>query len=153
MCICVIIINIKNIGNNNKKQENNMSEKEMLSKRVWAVVGANRNPEKYGNMIYRRLKEKNYVVYAVNPSCDTVDGDPCYASLSALPQKPDVINMVVAPKRGEAYLREAAEIGIQNVWFQPGTHDDSIMTLAEELGLRAVQACVLVVTKWFEPAW
>ncbi len=130
-----------------------MTEKEMLNKRVWAVVGANKNPEKYGNIIYRRLKEKNYVVYAVNPSCDLVDGDPCYASLSALPQKPDVINMVVSPKHGETYLREAGELGIKNAWFQPGTYDDSIMALTEELNLTAVQACVLVVSQWFEPVW
>ena len=33
-----------------------MMEEEMLKKKVWAVIGANSNPEKYGNMIYKKLK-------------------------------------------------------------------------------------------------
>ncbi|NCA67656.1 MAG: CoA-binding protein, partial [Clostridia bacterium] len=35
-------------------------ELELLKKKVWAVAGANQNPDKYGNMIYKRLKEKGY---------------------------------------------------------------------------------------------
>ena len=33
-------------------------EKKLLEKKIWAVAGANQNPEKYGNKIYKRLKEK-----------------------------------------------------------------------------------------------
>lgn len=32
--------------------------KYLLTKKVWAVVGANQNRDKYGNRIYRTLKEK-----------------------------------------------------------------------------------------------
>lgn len=126
-----------------------MLTKEMLDKKVWAVIGANRNENKYGNIIYRMLKQRNYIVYPVNPTCQTVDGDPCYSKLADLPHKPDVLNMVVAPKRGEAYLREAASLGIKYVWFQPGTHDETTDALVEELGLTSVQACVLVVAQWY----
>lgn len=122
-------------------------EEQMLTMKTWAVIGANQNPEKYGNMILRKLKRKNYAVYAVNPRYDTIDGDPCYHTLADLPVKPDVINMVVAPEIGQAFLREAASLGIQYVWFQPGTHDEASMALADELGLTAVQACVLVATR------
>lgn len=31
-------------------------ELNLLKKKTWAVVGANQNPEKYGNKIYKRLK-------------------------------------------------------------------------------------------------
>jgi len=117
----------------------------MLEKKVWAVVGANQNPEKFGNRIYRKLKNKGYEVYAVNPLYDTVDGDPCYKDLSALPKQPDVVNMVVSPKRAKAVLEEAARLGVKYIWFQPGTHDDEVLELAGKLGLETVQDCVLVV--------
>jgi predicted CoA-binding protein len=124
-----------------------MLEELMLEKKVWAVVGANQDPEKYGNMIYKRLKAKGYEVYAVNPLYDTIEGDPCYKNLSSLPKTPEVIDMVVSPKRAKPVLEEAAKLGIKYVWFQPGTYDDEVMALAENLGLEAVQACVLVAAR------
>ncbi len=119
----------------------------MLEKKVWAVVGANRNPEKYGNMIYRKLKRKGYETYAVNPVYDSIDGDACYPSLSALPVVPDVVNMVVAPARGRDVIAQAARLGVRYIWLQPGTHDDALMEQIASLGLEAVQACVLVATR------
>ena len=119
----------------------------MLEKKIWAVVGANENPEKYGNMIYKKLKERGYTVYPVNPQRDTVDGDKCYPDLQSLPQVPEVIDMVVSPKRGIAIIEEAAKLGIKNIWLQPGTFDDELLSLIERLNLLAVQACVLVELK------
>lgn len=124
-----------------------MLEELMLEKKVWAVVGANQNPEKYGNMIYKKLKNKEYEVYAVNPLYDTVEGDPCYKDLSSLPKLPDVIDMVVSPKRAKPVVEEAAKLGIKYIWFQPGTFDSEVLELANNLGLETVQACVLVATR------
>ncbi|AGI38563.1 CoA-binding protein [Thermoclostridium stercorarium subsp. stercorarium DSM 8532] len=119
----------------------------MLGKKVWAVVGANQNPEKYGNMIYRKLRLRGYEVYAVNPLYDVVEGDPCYKDLSSLPKIPDVVNMVVSPKRSKNFVEEAAGLGIKYIWFQPGTYDEEVLDLAKKLGLETVQACVLVATR------
>ncbi|AGC67509.1 CoA-binding domain protein [Thermoclostridium stercorarium subsp. stercorarium DSM 8532] len=124
-----------------------MLEELMLGKKVWAVVGANQNPEKYGNMIYRKLRLRGYEVYAVNPLYDVVEGDPCYKDLSSLPKIPDVVNMVVSPKRSKNFVEEAAGLGIKYIWFQPGTYDEEVLDLAKKLGLETVQACVLVATR------
>jgi len=124
-----------------------MLEEEMLEKKIWAVVGANQEPEKYGNMIYRKLKKRGYEVYAVNPMYDTIEGDVCYKDITSLPVLPEVINMVVSPKRGKAYLEEAAKLGIKYIWLQPGTHDDVLTKQIEELGIQSVKACVLVATR------
>lgn len=119
----------------------------MLEKKAWAVVGANQDPDKFGNKIYMKLKSRGYEVFAVNPGYETVDGDKCYKDLSSLPKIPDVIDMVVSPKRGKAVLEEAARLGIKDIWLQPGTYDDELMSRIDELGLRAVQACVLVALR------
>ncbi|MDD4316276.1 MAG: CoA-binding protein [Clostridia bacterium] len=126
-----------------------MMEKLMLTKNVWAVVGANQNPEKYGNKIYKALKSSGFEVYAVNPVYDSVEGDVCYASLSALPRLPDVINIVVSPDRALSTLTEASSLGIKYIWFQPGTHDEKTDAKVKELGLEAVYACALVATKLY----
>ena len=124
-----------------------MLEEDMLEKKVWAVVGANQDREKYGNMIYRKLKTRGYEVYAVNPMYETIEGDKCYKDLSSLPKVPEVIDMVVSPKRGKPVLEEAARLGIRYIWLQPGTYDDELMKKIDELSLEAVQACVLVATR------
>ncbi len=119
----------------------------MLQKKIWAVIGANQNRDKYGNKIYRRLKSRGYEVYPVNPGCDTIEGDPCYPDLTSLPKVPEVLNMVVSPKRGQSILTEASKLGIQYIWLQPGTYDDELLGLIDQLGLQAVQACVLLETR------
>lgn len=124
-----------------------MQEEKMLEKKVWAVVGANEDPEKYGNMIYKKLKSRGYRVYPVNPKHETIDGDRCYSNLSSIPELPEVIDMVVSPKRGKDIIEEAARLGIKDIWLQPGTYDNSLMQLIDENGLNAVKACVLVALR------
>ncbi|QUH20468.1 CoA-binding protein [Alkaliphilus sp. B6464] len=120
-------------------------KKEMLSKKVWAVVGATPDSEKFGYKIYKKLKDHGYTVYGVNPKYESLDGDKLYSSLKDLPEKPECIDMVVNPKVTKSTLTEIKELGIEYVWFQPGTFDEDIIDMAEEDGLQIVYYdCVLV---------
>ncbi len=121
-----------------------LTEEDMLDKKVWAVIGANENREKYGYKIYKTLKSQGYTVYPVNPNYETIEGDKCYPDLSSLPEKPEVLDMVVSPKRGMDVLKEADKLGIRNIWLQPGTYNDQLMELIKEKGLNAVKACILI---------
>ncbi len=123
-----------------------MSKITMLEKKVWTVVGANENPDKFGYKIYKRLKSVGYEVYPVNPMYEAIDGDICYKSLSELPKKPDVINMVVSPTIGMDYIKEAIEMEIRNIWFQPGTFSKEIYQIIKNKEIEAVQACILTET-------
>lgn len=121
-----------------------MLEEAMLEKKVWAVVGANSDPDKYGNKIFKLLLSRGYNVYPVNPLYDEVENVKCYKDLSSLPEVPEVIDMVVSPKRGMAVIEEAARLGIKNIWLQPGTYNDELIKLIDKNGLTAVKACVLM---------
>ena len=117
----------------------------MLNMKNWAVVGATDNTEKYGYKIFKVMKEAGYNVFPVNPGVSEILGDKCYATLGELPVKPDAIDMVVPPKVGEQVLRECAQLGIKNVWLQPGANTDSVVNLAKELGLTVISShCVMV---------
>lgn len=124
-----------------------MNEEMMLEKKTWAVVGASENPDRYGNRIYKKLKSRGYTVYPVNPNYETIEGDRCYKDLSSLPEVPEVIDMVVAPKHAKPVIDEAAGLGIKNIWLQPGTYDDEVMKKIDENGMTGVQACVLVALR------
>lgn len=127
-----------------------MLEEKMLEKKVWAVVGATPNEEKFGYKLYKRLVETGYEVYGVNPVYDKIGDDVIYENLSSLPVVPEVLDIVVSPKRALPVLEEAAKLGIKYIWFQPGTYDDEVLQKAEELGLEHVLACVLVATAGME---
>lgn len=113
--------------------------------RRWAVVGVSTDRAKYGNKIYRDLKEAGYIVYGVNPKLDTIEGDPCYASLGALPEKPEVVNVVVPPAAGIAVVNDCLAQGIQNIWFQPGAESDEAIEKARQSGMTVVaDACIMI---------
>lgn len=120
---------------------------EAMKRKVWAVVGALPRESKYGYQIYRTLKLNGYTAYPVNPKFREVDGDSCYDSLSSLPVIPEVVDMVVPPNRGERYVEEAAKLGVEFIWFQPGAESEELVQKAEDLGLKVIyNTCVMLET-------
>jgi uncharacterized protein len=113
--------------------------------KTWAVVGVSADPEKYGNIIYQDLRDANYTVYGVNPKLTEIEGDPCYPSLTSLPLKPDVVNVVVPPKVAERVVDECIALGLTRIWFQPGAESDEAIAKAEAAGLHVVaNACIML---------
>ena len=118
---------------------------EAVNKRVWAIVGASENTAKFGNRIYRNLKQAGYDVYAVNPNAETADGDPVYPTLSDLPVRPEVVDVVVPSWVGRRIAEDAARAGIPIFWLQPGAESDELISYAESLGLNVIHdACAMV---------
>jgi predicted CoA-binding protein len=122
------------------------SIREFLNKKnVFAVVGASRDPEKYGHQVYRDLRTAGYKVYPVNPRAERVLGDRCYANLRELPKRPDVVDFVVPPKVTEEILRTCFELGIRRVWLQPGSESEKAIKFCEDKGIEVVHGvCVMV---------
>lgn len=110
-----------------------------------AVVGATDDPHKYGSVIYRDLKNKGFQVYAVNPNRETVDGDPSYKSLAALPVSPTIVNIVVPPESTLQVLHGALRLGLHNVWVQPGAESPEVMTFLNENEFNYLaNSCIMV---------
>jgi predicted CoA-binding protein len=113
--------------------------------RKWVVVGVSEDRSKYGNKIYRDLRDAGYEAYAVNPKLSEVEGDPCYASLKALPVKPEVVDLVVPPQVSEKVVDECIELGIKNIWFQPGSESEAALEKARAAGMIVVHdACIMI---------
>ena len=111
---------------------------------VVALVGASDEPWKYGNRIFHNLTGKGITVLPVNRGRDTVAGQRSYASLSELPERPDIINVVVPPEEGPGIIREVAALGWDHVWFQPGAESVEARRVAAELGVEILEACSMV---------
>lgn len=131
--------------------ETNVLKEEMLSKKNWAVVGVTAIKDKYGYKIWKTLKDHKYNTYGVNPNYEDIEGEKVYKSLKDIPVKIDVIDMVVPSKISINTLDEAKELGIEYIFFQPGTYNKEVVAKAKELGLKyLIDDCVYATLKRME---
>jgi len=110
-----------------------------------AVVGVSRDETKFGNTAFTELAARGYQVFAVHPAAQEIAGTPCYPNLTALQGKVDGALVTVSPQQAVSVLREAASIGLKNVWLQQGAESPEALALARDLGLNLVaRKCVLM---------
>ena len=126
---------------------------DFVGRRTWAIVGVSANPTKFGHRIYRDLRRAGYRVYAVNPHETEILGDRVYPNLAALPERPDVIDLVVPPSVSEMIVKEAAAAGIRRVWMQPGAESQRAIDFCRASGIEVVaHACAMVEKRiWNDP--
>lgn len=105
-----------------------------------AIVGASNNPARASNFVatYLMSSSADYRVYLVNPRESEILGQPAYASLDELPEKPDMVN---AFRRSEDLLevaQDAVSIGAKTFWAQLGLWNAEAAKLASDAGLNVV---------------
>src|SRR4051812_15698786 len=106
----------------------------LASKRI-AVTGVSRTPQGHGgDVVYQRLRERGYEVFAINPNAEQVEGDACYPSLSAVPGGVEAVVIATRPETAEATVRECASLGIRNVWMHRSFGDGSVSAEATRYG-------------------
>lgn len=112
-----------------------------------ALVGASKNPTKYGNIILKDLLKKGFEVLPVNPNYDEIEGVKCYKTVKDLPKDIDVIVFVVPPKIGLQIAKKAIEAGFRRLWFQPGAESEEIKEFLENSGVEySLGKCIMVET-------
>jgi uncharacterized protein len=106
-----------------------------LANRRVAVTGVSRTPKTHGsNTVYKRLRERGYEVFAVNPNADEVEGDHCFKDLTAIPGGVDAVVIATRPQIAEETMRECAELGIKHVWMHWGGGASSVSDAATTYG-------------------
>jgi uncharacterized protein len=117
----------------------------LTKKNIFAVVGVSRNSEKIGYQVYRDLKNAGYKVYPINPNSQNILGNKCYPNLESLPEKPDVVNLVVPPKVTEKVVETCKELGVPRVWMQPGSESEKALKFCKNNGIEVVHdACIMI---------
>jgi predicted CoA-binding protein len=124
----------------------------LANKRI-AVTGVSRHPKGHGsNVVYERLRDRGYEVFAVNPNAEEIAGEVCYPDLASIPGGVDAVVIATRPDRAEATMRECADLGIKHVWmhraFGEGSVCDEATVYGREHGMLVIDGgCPLM----FEP--
>jgi len=108
---------------------------EFLANQRIAVTGVSRNGKDHGaNVVYQRLRERGYQVYAVNPNAEQVEGDRCHHDLKSVPGGVQAVVIGTRPETAEATMRECVELGIKYVWMHRLFGAGSVSAAATEYG-------------------
>ena len=118
-----------------------------LNSTTFAVAGASTQREKYGNIIYRALRDSGRNVYPINPRAEEVEGQVAYPDLLSLPVVPQAVSIVTPPEVTRDVVKQAIAIGVKTVWMQPGAQDRQASEAARKSGLEVIDdgSCILVL--------
>ncbi len=120
---------------------------ELFYPKTIAVVGASRNKEKIGNIIFRNIKSTfNGKVYPVNNRAEEVEGVQAYKSVSEIPDKVDMA-VISVPKEvvidvfedlGKAGVKTAVVItsGFRETGEEGARLEEQLKNVARKYGIR-----------------
>ena len=113
--------------------------------RTLAVVGLSDDPSKASYGVSAYMQAHGYRILPVNPGISSALGERSYASLSELPERPDVVNVFRLPKAIPAIVDEMLALGLRDLWVQLGIRNEAAAQTAEAGGIHVVMdRCIMV---------
>jgi predicted CoA-binding protein len=108
---------------------------EFLTHKRIAVTGVSRTPDTHAsNTVYKRLRDRGYEAFAVNPNVDEVEGDPSYHDLRSIPGGVEAVVIGTRPEIADETMRECVDLGIKHVWMHRGPGGGSVSETATAYG-------------------
>lgn len=98
--------------------------KQFLSSTAFAVAGASKDRQKFGNKVLRCYLQHDKKVYPINPHEAILEGVTCVKLIADLPSDVNSLSIVTPPKVTEKLVQQAIDKGIKNIWMQPGAESD-----------------------------
>jgi len=121
----------------------------MLAAKRIAVVGLSDDPSRPSYGVARYLQSVGKQIIPVNPSCQQVLGEKCYARLEEIPEPVEVVDVFRRAQFCADVVRSAIAIGAKGIWLQSGIVSEEAAQLAAEAGIDFVQDRCMKVDHMF----
>lgn len=119
-----------------------IAAKAFLQLKSVAVASVSSKGDVAANLIYNSLKKHGYNVYPVNPTTTQVEGDPCFPTISSIPQKIDWVVIATHPNITPQIMDECIQQNITKVWIHKslgkGSYHSDAVKKAEEAGITLI---------------
>jgi predicted CoA-binding protein len=113
--------------------------------KIHAVVGASKNKEKYGYKVYKNLLDRMFDVIPINPNEEEILDNKVYHTLKDFPGNIDLVIFVVPPAITLQVLEEVKELGIKEVWFQPGSESPEAIVFCQKNMIKYTEkSCIMI---------
>ena len=110
-----------------------------------AIIGVSERTEKFGFKIFRDLIKAGFNITGVNPRGMEVLGRKIYKNIKDINTPIDMIITIVPPEVTEKVVQDAIELGIKQIWMQPGSESPAAIKKAESSGITVRHdACFMV---------
>jgi predicted CoA-binding protein len=106
--------------------------------RTIAMVGASDKPERDSYQVMAYLIANGYRVIPVNPTVEAIQGERSYPSLTAIPERVDVVDIFRSSDAVPPIVDEAIAIGAPVVWMQLGILNEGAAQRARAAGLDVI---------------
>jgi predicted CoA-binding protein len=112
----------------------------LTTTQTWAIVGCSPDPARDSHRIAAMLQHRGFTIVPVNPTASEILGEPCYPTVTDIPQdlQVDVVDIFRRSEAAGAHVDEAIAIGAKGVWLQLGVIDVEAGKRARHAGLRVV---------------
>jgi len=108
---------------------------EFLAAKRIGVTGVSKTPQGHGaNLVFRRLRDRGYEAFAINPNADQVEGARCYQDLRSVPGGVDAVVIGTRPEIAEDTMRVCVELGVKYVWMHRLYGTGSVSEAATQYG-------------------
>jgi uncharacterized protein len=106
-----------------------------------AIIGASKERGKFSNKAIRAYKEKDHVVFPVNPHEKEIEGLRCYNTVLDIPLDVEVASIYLPPEIGIKVIDDIIKKGIKKVYLNPGSSSQEIIKKLKENKIEVVLAC------------
>ena len=112
---------------------------EILRKfRTFAVVGLSPKPHRDSHRVAQFLQEHGYRIIPVRPGAESILGEKCYATLTEIPGRVEVVDLFRRSEAVAPFVDEAIAIQAKVVWMQLGVIHEEAAEKARRAGLLVV---------------
>lgn len=108
------------------------------------VLGASENPSRYSYLAVEKLTKYNHPVIAIGRKNGMIGGVPI---ITKHPQEKDIdtVSLYLNPQLQKEYYDYILSLHPKRIIFNPGTENDELADMATKNGIRAIEACTLVM--------
>jgi hypothetical protein len=106
--------------------------------RVVAVVGLSNDPTRPSYRVAQYLQEHGYRIVPVNPGCQEILGERCYAGLKDIPFPVEIVDIFRVVAAIPEIVTDAIAMGAKVVWMQQGLEEPDSARKAKQAGLQVV---------------
>lgn len=108
------------------------------------VLGASKNPQRYSYLAMHKLKAHGHPVMAIGKregsvnNIEIVTGTPPFKDV-------DTVTLYLNPTNQKPYYDYIISLHPKRIIFNPGTENDELVSLAQQNGIKVLDACTLVM--------
>ena len=115
-----------------------------MQKKKTLVLGASQNPSRYSYLAIHKLSSHDHPVVAIGKRKGNVGEVEIKTEQSEL-KDIDTVTLYLNPQNQIPYYDYIISLKPKRIIFNPGTENEELSNLAEQNGIKAVEACTLVL--------